>query len=89
MIPARMCLESLDRRPGIREQPGSKASILACPTHVRLAGAGHGSPFDSRARDANNRNNKAVAGGCTPRGHGPRSDPGPSFCAGTNPRPHV
>jgi hypothetical protein len=27
MIPARMCLESLDRRPGIREQPGSKAAV--------------------------------------------------------------
>src|SRR4030095_315979 len=27
MIPARMCLESLDRRPGIREQPGSIASV--------------------------------------------------------------
>src|SRR5215471_7271752 len=25
MNPARMCLESLDRRPGTREQPGSKA----------------------------------------------------------------
>jgi hypothetical protein len=30
MIPARMCLESLDRRPGIRGQPGSKA-IMAIP----------------------------------------------------------
>ena len=27
MIPARMCLESLDRRPGIREQPGSLATF--------------------------------------------------------------
>jgi hypothetical protein len=25
MNPARMCLESLDRRPGIRERPGSRA----------------------------------------------------------------
>jgi hypothetical protein len=30
MIPARMCLESLDRRPGIRGQLGSKA-IMAIP----------------------------------------------------------
>ena len=28
MIPARMCLESLDRRPGIREQPGSIGVML-------------------------------------------------------------
>src|ERR1700741_3398259 len=28
MNPARMCLESLDRRPGIREQPGSQAENL-------------------------------------------------------------
>ena len=27
MIPAKMCSESLDRRPGIREQPGSKADL--------------------------------------------------------------
>src|SRR5947207_13847894 len=27
MNPARMCLESLDRRPGIRKQPGSKGDI--------------------------------------------------------------
>jgi hypothetical protein len=28
MIPARMCLESLDRRPGIREQPGSRGDLM-------------------------------------------------------------
>jgi hypothetical protein len=35
MIPARMCLESLDRRPGIREQPGSKAPFWQCGNHFR------------------------------------------------------
>jgi len=29
MNPARMCLESLDRRPGIREQPGSNSEVRA------------------------------------------------------------
>jgi len=36
MIPARMCLESLDRRPGIREQPGSKAVLGAFLSDVRF-----------------------------------------------------
>jgi hypothetical protein len=31
MNPARMCLESLDRRPGIREQPGSFATERPSP----------------------------------------------------------
>jgi hypothetical protein len=34
MNPARMCLESLDRRPGIREQPGSNSEVAAGPLHV-------------------------------------------------------
>ena len=36
MIPARMCLESLDRRPGIREQPGSKGDLGWRPRKVRF-----------------------------------------------------
>ena len=36
MIPARMCLESLDRRPGIREQPGSNSEVRACNLAVRF-----------------------------------------------------
>jgi hypothetical protein len=40
MNPARMCLESLDRRPRIREQPGSIATETRCPNCVR-------SSFDS------------------------------------------
>jgi hypothetical protein len=35
MNPARMCLESLDRRPVIREQPGSKGDIASYSAHVR------------------------------------------------------
>jgi hypothetical protein len=35
MIPARMCLESLDRRPGIREQPGSNSDPGPRPSQVR------------------------------------------------------
>ena len=36
MNPARMFLESLDRRPGIREQPGSIADIVALPALAPL-----------------------------------------------------
>src|SRR3982074_3973136 len=36
MIPARMCLESLDRKPGIREQPGS---ITDTPSFNHFIGA--------------------------------------------------
>jgi hypothetical protein len=31
-----MCLESLDRRPGIREQPGSFADMPSPRRHVRF-----------------------------------------------------
>src|SRR5882757_418626 len=37
MIPARMCLESLDRRPGIREQPGSNSEVGGRNREVRFA----------------------------------------------------
>ena len=37
MIPARMCLESLDRRPGIREQPGSNSEVRAGDREVGFA----------------------------------------------------
>ena len=36
MNPARMFLESLDRRPGIREQPGSKAALTAPKSDFRF-----------------------------------------------------
>jgi hypothetical protein len=36
MNPARMFLESLDRRPGIREQPGSKAALTAPKSNFRF-----------------------------------------------------
>jgi hypothetical protein len=43
MIPARMCLESLDRRPGIREQPGSIASVRPIAGYFRSSpNNGHG-----------------------------------------------
>src|SRR4029453_9649718 len=42
MIPARMCLESLDRRPGIREQPGSNSEVVFRIKKVRSsAKSGH------------------------------------------------
>jgi hypothetical protein len=48
MNPARMCLESLDRKPGIREQPGSKAAapgpLDLVPLHPRQP------TFSSRSR---------------------------------------
>jgi hypothetical protein len=37
MNPARMCLESLDRRPGIREQPGSRATVWSVASHFRFS----------------------------------------------------
>ena len=37
MDPARMCLESLDRRPGIREQPGSQPDVDFGLSNVRHA----------------------------------------------------
>src|SRR5689334_10507421 len=35
--PARMFVESLDRRPGIREQSGSKPAVSAAMSHFRFA----------------------------------------------------
>ena len=38
MNPARMFLESLDRRPGIREQPGPLADMIIARINVRFEG---------------------------------------------------
>src|SRR6516164_10045378 len=38
MNPARMFLESLDRRPGIREQSGPEADVIIAPINVRFEG---------------------------------------------------
>src|SRR5262249_43622815 len=44
MNPARMCLESLERRPGIREQPGPKAAVAECLLSRRCWGLSRRTP---------------------------------------------
>jgi hypothetical protein len=56
MNPARMFLESLDRRPGIREQPGSISEVERRPGQVRSclnsgrAATAAACPFRARRR---------------------------------------